>query len=151
MNRFCSKNIPTFPVVLFTVYIVFTRTTMVRILLKRIYEVPHENDGYRIFLDRLWPRGQKKEDAKFDEWRKDITPSKDLRQWFHENTDLHWEVFQGRYRMEILQNPDFIPFTREIETYPVVTFLTAAKDIEQSHLPILKEVIEEYIKTNNQK
>ena len=49
---------------------------MVKILLKRIYEEPSEADGYRILLDRLWPRGLKKEDAKFDEWRKDITPSR---------------------------------------------------------------------------
>ena len=112
---------------------------MVKILLKRIYEEPSEADGYRILLDRLWPRGLKKEDAKFDEWRKDITPSKELRQWFHEDKDRHWEVFQGRYGMEIKQNPDFIPFLREIEKHPVVTFLTAAKDVQHSHLPILKE------------
>ena len=61
------------------------RLLMVKILLKRIYEEPSEADGYRILLDRLWPRGLKKEDAKFDEWRKDITPSKELRQWFHED------------------------------------------------------------------
>lgn len=73
------------------------RLLMVKILLKRIYEEPSEADGYRILLDRLWPRGLKKEDAKFDEWRKDITPSKELRQWFHEDKDRHWEVFQGRY------------------------------------------------------
>ena len=71
------------------------RLLMVKILLKRIYEEPSEADGYRILLDRLWPRGLKKEDAKFDEWRKDITPSKELRQWFHEDKDRHWEVFQG--------------------------------------------------------
>jgi len=75
------------------------RLLMVKILLKRIYEEPSEADGYRILLDRLWPRGLKKEDAKFDEWRKDITPSKELRQWFHEDKDRHWEVFQGRYGM----------------------------------------------------
>ena len=94
---------------------------MVKILLKRIYEEPSEADGYRILLDRLWPRGLKKEDAKFDEWRKDITPSKELRQWFHEDKDRHWEVFQGRYGMEIKQNPDFIPFLREIEKHPKKT------------------------------
>ena len=124
---------------------------MAKILLKRIYEDSSTDDGYRIFLDRLWPRGLRKEEAGFDEWRKDITPSKELRQWFHEDMDLHWEVFQGRYQMEIMQNPDFVPFLREIETYPVVTFLTAAKDIEHSHLTILKEVIEDFIKTNDQK
>ena len=111
---------------------------MVKILLKRIYEEPSEADGYRILLDRLWPRGLKKEDAKFDEWRKDITPSKELRQWFH-----------GRYGMEIKQNPDFIPFLREIEKHPVVTFLTAAKDVQHSHLPILKEVIEDFEKNKS--
>lgn len=122
---------------------------MVKILLKRIYEDPDESDGYRVFLDRLWPRGLKKEEAKFDEWRKDITPSKQLRQWFHEDKELHWEVFQGRYMMEIRQNPDLPTFLREIRQHPVVTFLTAAKDIEQSHLTILKEVVEDYFKTNN--
>ena len=89
------------------------RLLMVKILLKRIYEEPSEADGYRILLDRLWPRGLKKEDAKFDEWRKDITPSKELRQWFHEDKDRHWEVFQGRYGMEIKQNPDsFLSYER---------------------------------------
>lgn len=122
---------------------------MVKILLKRIYEEPNEADGYRILLDRLWPRGLKKEDAKFDEWRKDITPSKELRQWFHEDKDRHWEIFQGRYGMEIKQNPDFIPFLREIEKHPVVTFLTAAKDVQHSHLPILKEVIEDFEKNKS--
>ena len=99
---------------------------MVKILLKRIYEEPSEADGYRILLDRLWPRGLKKEDAKFDEWRKDITPSKEFK-----------------------QNPDFIPFLREIEKHPVVTFLTAAKDVQHSHLPILKEVIEDFEKNKS--
>lgn len=122
---------------------------MVKILLKRIYEEPSEADGYRILLDRLWPRGLKKEDAKFDEWRKDITPSKELRQWFHEDKDRHWEVFQGRYGMEIKQNPDFIPFLREIEKHPVVTFLTAAKDVQHSHLPILKKPSRISRKTNH--
>ena len=112
---------------------------MVKILLKRIYEEPSEADGYRILLDRLWPRGLKKE----------ITPSKELRQWFHEDKDRHWEVFQGRYGMEIKQNPDFIPFLREIEKHPVVTFLTAAKDVQHSHLPILKEVIEDFEKNKS--
>lgn len=89
------------------------RLLMVKILLKRIYEEPSEADGYRILLDRLWPRGLKKEDAKFDEWRKDITPSKELRQWFHEDKDRHWEVFQGRYGMEIKQNPiSFLSYER---------------------------------------
>ena len=91
---------------------------MVKILLKRIYEEPSEADGYRILLDRLWPRGLKK-------------------------------VFQGRYGMEIKQNPDFIPFLREIEKHPVVTFLTAAKDVQHSHLPILKEVIEDFEKNKS--
>ena len=88
---------------------------MVKILLKRIYEEPSEADGYRILLDRLWPRGLKKEDAKFDEWRKDITPSKELRQWFHEDKDRHWEVFQGRYGMEIKQNGFHSFLTRDRE------------------------------------
>ena len=80
---------------------------------------------------------------------KTVTPSKELRQWFHEDKDRHWEVFQGRYGMEIKQNPDFIPFLREIEKHPVVTFLTAAKDVQHSHLPILKEAIEDFEKNKS--
>ena len=89
---------------------------MVKILLKRIYEEPSEADGYRILLDRLWPRGLKKEDAKFDEWRKEITPSKELRQWFHEDKDRHWEVFQRSLRDGNQAEPGFHSFlTRDRE------------------------------------
>lgn len=115
---------------------------MTQILLKRIYEQPAPQDGYRILLDRIWPRGITKEEADYDEWRKDITPSSDLRHWFHEDPKNNWQTFKIRYEMEIKQNPDFIPFIQDIKKHPVVTFLTAAKDLNHCHLPILKAMIE---------
>lgn len=115
---------------------------MTQILLKRIYEQPAPQDGYRILLDRIWPRGITKEEADYDEWRKDITPSSDLRHWFHEDPENNWQTFKIRYEMEIKQNPDFIPFIQDIKKHPVVTFLTAAKDLNHCHLPILKAMIE---------
>lgn len=115
---------------------------MTQILLKRIYEQPAPQDGYRILLDRMWPRGITKEKADYDEWRKDITPSSDLRHWFHEDPENNWQTFKTRYEMEIKQNPDFISFIQDIKKHPVVTFLTAAKDLNHCHLPILKAMIE---------
>ena len=115
---------------------------MTKINMKRIYDAPAASDGYRILADRLWPRGLTKEEADYDAWEKEITPSNELRHWFHESPDTRWEEFKLRYKMELKQNPDFIPFIEKINHYPVVTLLTAAKDISHCHVPILKQMIE---------
>ena len=70
------------------------------IKIKRIYEDPSENDGYRILIDRVWPRGVSKEDAKLDDWKKDIAPSNELRKWFDHDPDKFGE-FAKRYRKEL--------------------------------------------------
>lgn len=74
---------------------------MTQIKLKRIYEDPEPTDGYRIFVDRLWPRGMKKEAVHFDLWEKDITPSPELRGWFHQAPDERWNEFAALYRKEL--------------------------------------------------
>lgn len=67
---------------------------MTQIRIKRVYEDPDAADGYRVLVDRLWPRGMKKEHLKYDAWEKDITPSPELRKWFHEDQAGHWEGLQ---------------------------------------------------------
>lgn len=118
---------------------------MTQILLKRIYEEPESSDGYRVFLDRLWPQGIKKEDVHYDEWEKELTPSTQLREWYHADRTDRWQSFVQRYEAELKQNPDFVPFVKKIENYPVVTFLTASKDIAHSQLPIIKTMCDQLL------
>lgn len=66
---------------------------MTQINIKRVYETPSSNDGYRVLVDRLWPRGMKREYLKYDYWAKELTPSNDLRKWFHADVEKRWGAF----------------------------------------------------------
>ena len=70
---------------------------MTEIKIKRVYEDPSDTDGYRVLVDRLWPRGMKKEHLKYDYWAKELTPSSDLRKWFHDDVPGHWKEFAEMY------------------------------------------------------
>lgn len=118
---------------------------MAHILLKRIYEDARKDDGYRVFMDRIWPRGLTKEQVKFDEWRKNLAPSTELRKWFHLDKSSHWNMFAERYQAELQANPDLKSFLASIEKYPVVTLLTAAKDIRHCHLFIFKKLVDKSV------
>ena len=74
---------------------------MVQVRIKRVYEDFSETDGYRVLVDKLWPRGIKKEWLKYDYWAKDITPSAALRNWFHEDIPGHWNDFVVMYQKEL--------------------------------------------------
>ena len=75
---------------------------MTKIKIKRVYEpTPSDTDGYRVLVDRLWPRGMKKEHLKYDYWAKELTPSSDLRKWFHDDVPGHWKEFAEMYRKEL--------------------------------------------------
>lgn len=76
--------------------------------IKRIYETPGEDDGYRILIDRLWPRGFTKERAKVDLWLKEIAPSTELRKWYHHNPE-RWNEFKSRYQTELTDKKRFDP------------------------------------------
>lgn len=99
--------------------------------IKRIYELPKKTDGFRILVDRLWPRGIKKQSAKIDLWLKDIAPSTALRQWYaHDPTK--WSEFKKRYHQELKNKKDiWQPILHSPKR--TVTLLFAAKDIEHSH------------------
>ena len=109
---------------------------------KRIYEPPEAADGFRVLVDRLWPRGVKKETAVIDLWAKDITPSPDLRQAFHSGR-LAWPEFAALYRQELLENPALDTFMQTIQDKPTLTLLFAGKDVDHTHVKVIAEVLKE--------
>lgn len=116
---------------------------MIQIKLKRVYEELSEVDGYRVLVDRLWPRGMKKEHLKMDEWAKGLTPSTDLRKWFHVDMAGRWKAFEAIYRKELEASDVAKEFIGRIKTYQVVTLLYASKDPVHNHARILKTFLDE--------
>lgn len=112
------------------------------IQIKRVYEEPARSDGYRILVDRLWPRGLTKERAQLDEWNKSLAPSQELRTWFGHRSD-RLELFAQRYRVELQQQEAELQRLREMAVNHVVTLLYAAKSTEINHARVLLEVITE--------
>lgn len=110
---------------------------------KRAYEAPAKADGKRILVDRLWPRGVSKEEAELDGWVKDATPSDELRKWYHENRD-EYEAFAQRYEAELEGEAQrkAVEELRELGGKHTVTLITAAKDVEHSHVPVLLKQLE---------
>lgn len=107
--------------------------------IKRVYEKPEETDGYRVLVDRLWPRGIKKEALPYDLWAKQLAPSPDLRKWFHEDKDTHWNEFAASYRKELSTSAYVKKFLEQVKSRPVITLLYAAKDTQQNHAIILQQ------------
>ncbi len=111
-----------------------------RLRLKRAYEPVAPDDGIRILVDRLWPRGLSKEKASLDEWEKDIAPSTELRKWFGHDPG-RWTEFQRRYRAELRQHADTLKRIRELATAHTVTLVYGAKDEEHNDAVVLKDVL----------
>uniref|UniRef100_A0AAU3GW71 DUF488 family protein n=1 Tax=Streptomyces sp. NBC_01401 TaxID=2903854 RepID=A0AAU3GW71_9ACTN len=115
------------------------------IRVRRVYDPPEEDDGTRVLVDRLWPRGISKEHAAVDLWAKDVTPSKELRTWYHEDRDHRYDDFVDRYRTE-LGDPAHTEAVQELLALlrrgGAVTFVTAVKDVPDSHVPVLVEHLE---------
>lgn len=119
---------------------------MTQIKIKRVYEEPAETDGYRVLVDRLWPRGMKKEYLKYDIWEKDITPSPDLRKWFHGDIGERWSDFSVMYEKELENSAAMRAFLVKIEPYKVVTLLYASKEPLYNHARILQQYLETHLK-----
>ncbi len=110
------------------------------IRIKRVYEKPSNTDGPRILADRLWPRGMTKVKARIICWVKDLAPSNELRKWFHEDPESRFKGFQKKYVSELRR--DRFKIKGEMKPYKKsFTLVTAVKDIEHSHLPILKSFL----------
>ena len=111
------------------------------IKLKRIYQQPDSGDGKRILVDRLWPRGISKDDAKLDGWLKEIAPSDALREWFGHDP-ARWEEFRKRYREELKLQDELLEQLRAETRKGTVTLLFAAKDEEHNNAVVLKELLD---------
>lgn len=112
-----------------------------KIVTKRIYEDVAKNDGYRVLVDRIWPRGVSKNEAKLDKWMKDIAPSKALRKWFDHDPGK-FETFKKRYKKELSDCEDKLEGLVEKSKSKKVTLLYGAKDEEHNQAVVLKEILE---------
>lgn len=113
-----------------------------RIRVKRVYEKTEQSDGARVLIDRLWPRGVRKQDARIDAWMKEITPSTKLRQWLHKDPTTRWNEFSKRYGAELAARREQLDVLRSFAMGKGLTLVTAAKDIEHSHVPVLLKRVE---------
>jgi len=114
------------------------------IKIKRVYQPPEEADGFRILVDRLWPRGISKEKAKLDCWLKDIAPSNELRKWFAHDPDK-WDEFKEKYRDELKNKKTFTLKIKDLEKKNgTLTFVYGAKDEDHNNAVVLKEKMEGY-------
>ena len=111
------------------------------IKIKRAYEQPHKDDGLRILVDRLWPRGLTKQKASVDIWLKEIAPSNELRKWFAHDPDK-WKSFRGRYETEIGHNHDVIRVLKEKASEGTITLIYAARDEKHNEALVLKQFLE---------
>src|ERR1700761_4535306 len=108
--------------------------------IKRIYEAYDEADGLRILVDRLWPRGIKKETAHIDRWFKEIAPSNKLRKWYDHDPEK-FQAFSKKYQEELNQTHELDELINYIDHHPTITLLFAAKDTDLSNAAVLRDVI----------
>ena len=111
------------------------------IKLKRAYEAASKDDGLRILVERLWPRGVSKQKAQIDLWLKALAPSTELRQWYGHDP-ARWPQFRKRYRAELKGQGDLLALLRYVTEERTVTFVYAASDEERNSAVVLKEVVE---------
>ncbi len=109
--------------------------------IKRAYEPASPDDGYRVYIDRLWPRGLSHETFHYDWWDKDIAPSTELREWFHADPETRWPEFKARYAAELRTNPAFATLRTAISGKPKVTLLYSSHDQAHNNAVVVKEMI----------
>ncbi|HKR84601.1 MAG TPA: DUF488 family protein [Terriglobales bacterium] len=114
------------------------------IALKRVYDAPDDSDGHRVLVDRLWPRGLTKEEARLDLWLRDLAPSNQLRKWFHSNPE-HWKEFRQRYLTELRTAAAENALTQlygVLDREGRVTLVFASKRADRNNATVLKEFVE---------
>jgi len=110
------------------------------IRLKRIYVKPESDDGFRILVERLWPRGLSKEKAKVDLWLKEVAPSAELRKWFNHDPEK-WEEFRARYFLELEHKTEILKTILDISAKRNITFVYASKEEQYNNARALLEYI----------
>lgn len=116
-------------------------TKKLKIKCKRVYDDVANNDGYRLLVDRIWPRGVSKDDANLDEWNKDLAPSDDLRKWF-DHDEKRFEEFAKRYKKELEEQKENLKRIKNLAEDKRVCLLFGAKDEAHNQAIVLKEVLE---------
>jgi uncharacterized protein YeaO (DUF488 family) len=111
-----------------------------RIRVKRVYDEPSGDDGFRVLVDRLWPRGMKREDVRVDLWLPDVAPSTALRKWFSHDPSK-WEKFKRRYFVELNGKREVIKRLVEIAREETLTLLFSARDVEHNQAVALREYL----------
>ena len=114
------------------------------IALKRVYDAPAESDGHRVLVDRLWPRGLTKENARIDVWLRDLAPSNGLRKWFHSQPE-HWKQFRQRYLTELrtaAAENALKQLYDGLDRERPVTLVFASKRTDRNNATVLKEFVE---------
>lgn len=111
-----------------------------QIAVKRAYDPPDSKDGYRVLVDRLWPRGIKKENAEIDQWLKEVAPSTKLRTWFGHDPEK-WKEFKKRYREELKKNEAWVELQTLAKEKKKITLVYAAKDEEHNQAVVLAEML----------
>ncbi len=110
-----------------------------RIRIARIYEDIDPDDGQRVLVDRIWPRGIRKDDPRVGIWRKDVAPSKELREWYHHQPE-RFDEFASRYEAELAGSPA-LQELRKLTKSGVVTLVTATRDVDGSHAAVLAKLL----------
>lgn len=108
--------------------------------LKRAYEPAAPEDGLRILVDRLWPRGVSKDEAALDDWLKELAPSTDLRRWFH-HEPANWAELQRRYKAELRQQAENVERLRDLARTRTITLVYAARDEQRNNAVVLRAVL----------
>lgn len=115
------------------------------IRLKRAYAAPADDDGLRVLVDRLWPRGMTKDEARIDLWLKEVAPSTELRKWFGHDP-ARWSEFKRRYITELDQAPEAVAVLAERARQGRVSLVYGAKDTEHNHALVLAEYLGPYLR-----
>ena len=108
--------------------------------LKRAYEPPGPDDGARVLVDRLWPRGVRKDDAAVDVWLKELAPSAELRKWFGHDP-ARWQEFRERYAAEVRQHPELVGQLRDLARKGPVTLVYSARDEVHNDAVVLRSLV----------
>jgi uncharacterized protein YeaO (DUF488 family) len=115
-------------------------TKRLNIAVKRVYDTPQDEDGYRILVDRLWPRGIRKESARLDEWNKNLAPSTSLRKWFHQE-DGDFTEFARLYKREVSEQKGELARLKKLGKEQKITLLFGSRDLLHNHAVLLLEVL----------
>jgi uncharacterized protein YeaO (DUF488 family) len=110
-----------------------------RIRVARIYDEIDPDEGQRVLVDRIWPRGIRKDDPRVGIWLKDVAPSKELREWYHHQPEL-FDEFAARYEAELAGNPE-LEELRELATRGVLTLVTATREVDGSYATVLAKLL----------